>query len=134
MNCELIQSRMIALLDGELSPDTADAVERHLAGCLACTRHRAELIALKEAASAWNIDAPDISARVLAAIAADDQRLLLDEIRLLRAEMADLRAEVVALRRHTVRRVETPWPPSSRFDEPKDYPRMENDPWNLTRS
>ena len=134
MNCELIQSRMTALLDGELSPDAAADTERHLADCFACTQRRAELIAVKESASAWNMDAPDISARVMAAIAADDQHLLLNEIRLLRAEMAELRAEVAALRRQTARRVETPWPPSSRFEEPKDYPRLENDPWNLIRS
>ena len=134
MNCDLIQSRIIALLDGELSPDAAADTERHLADCPACNQRRAELVAVKEAASAWNMDAPDISVRVMSAIAADDQHLLLDEIRLLRTEMADLRAEVAALRRQTARRIETPWPPSSRFDEQKDYQKLENDPWNLIRS
>ena len=134
MNCENLQSRLTALLDGELPEDEAAAAERHLAGCSGCTQARAELLAVKKMASAWNTDVPDTSARVLAAIAAGDQRLLLDEVRLLRTEMEALRSEVTMLRRQLSPRSEPSWTPSARCDPPKDYPQMENDPWNLIRS
>lgn len=82
-------------------------------------------------ADTWAVDAPDITARVMRAVASDDQSLLLAEMRRLRDEMQDLRAEVAALQRQLSRRVEPlPWTPPAR----PDYPRMENDPWNSTRS
>ena len=133
MNCELAQSRLTALLDGELAGDTAAETERHLADCPACAQARAGLAAVREMATAWGMDAPDIGARVMQAVIADDQHTLLDEMRGLRTEMAELRAEVAALRRQISPRPETLWTLTGR-DSPKDYPRMENDPWNLIRS
>lgn len=133
MNCEKVQSQLTALLDGELAEDMAAAVEQHLADCPGCAQAHSELAAVREMTAAWAVDAPDISPRVMQAVAADDQSLLLDEMRRLRTEMADLRAEVAALRRHLPPRPETLWTPLGR-DSPKDYPRMENDPWNLIRS
>ncbi len=139
MNCELVQSHLAALLDGELPPNLAAESDRHLANCPVCAQTYAELAGVREMASAWTVDAPDISARVMQAIVADDQAVLLDELRLLRTEMAELRAEVAALRRQLPPRAETPWTPPGRFENtkdypPKDYPPMENDPWNLIRS
>ena len=109
-------------------------MERHLAGCPACAQARAETLTVKEMASAWGVDAPDISPRVMQAAAADDQHALLDEMRRLRAEMAELRAEVASLRRRISPRPEILWTLPSHLDSPQDYPRMENDPWNLVRS
>lgn len=133
MNCEPVHSRLTALLDSELPPDTAAEIERHLSDCPGCAQTQAELAAVRDMAMAWSADAPDISARVMQAIVADDHSLLLDEVRLLRAEMAELRAEVAALRRRLSPRPETLWMLPG-HDSPKDYPRMENDPWNLVRS
>ena len=133
MNCELIQSQLTALLDGELPPDSAAEIERHLAACPGCVQIHAELLAARKMAAAWNVDAPETYARVMQAVAADDQSVLLDEVRLLRTEMAELRAAVAALRRRLSSRPETQWTLPSR-DSSKDYPRMENDPWNLIRS
>ena len=134
MNCDVVQSQLTALLDGELPPDSAAAAEKHLADCPGCAQSRSDLAAVKETASSWNVDAPDTYARVMQSVAADDQSVLLDEVRLLRAEMAELRAEVAALRRRLSPRPETLWTLPDRLDSPKDYPRMENDPWNLIRS
>ncbi len=134
MNCELVQSRLAALLDGELRADAAAETERHLADCPGCSQSRAELLAVKEMAAVWDVDAPDIITHVMQAIFADEQCLLLAEIQLMRAEMEVLRAEMEALRRQLPPRPETPWMLPGRFDSPKDYSRMENDPWNLIRS
>ena len=131
MTCDTCQPQLTALRDGEIAPEAAAEAERHLAVCPDCAQARADLAAVGDMASAWTVDAPDISDRVRQAIASDDQNLLLEEMRFLRAEMQDLRAEVAALRRQLSRRADLPvWTPPAR----SDYPRMENDPWNLTRS
>ena len=133
MNCEEVQARLTALLDGELTADIAAAAEWHLAGCPACTQAHADFVAVREMASVWSIDTPDISARIMQAVVDDGQSVLLDEMRGLRAEMEALRTEVAALRRQ-LPRTETAWTPLGRVESAKDYPRMENDPWNLIRS
>lgn len=130
MTCDTCQSQLTALRDGELAPEAAAEAERHLAACPDCASIRADLAAVLEMAAAWAVDAPDISDRVRQAVASDDRSPLLDEMRRLRAEMQELRAEVAALRRQLSRRADPPpWTPLAR----PDYPRMENDPWNLTR-
>lgn len=134
MNCDIVQSQLTALLDGELPAEMAAEMGRHLADCPGCSQVRAETLAVKDMASVWDVVAPDVSAHVMQAITADDQSLLLDEVRLLRVEMAELRAEVAALRRQLSPRPETLWTLPGRFDTAKDYPQMENDPWNLIRS
>lgn len=131
MTCDAIQSRLTALLDGELPPETASEMERHLAACPECAQALAELAAIGELADAWPMDVPDITERVLQAVALDDQSLLLDEMRYLRAEMQELRTEVAALRRQLPRPAAPPaWFPPAQ----PDFSRLENDPWNLTRS
>ncbi len=131
MTCDTCRSQLTALGDGELAPEAAAEAERHLQTCPACALLRADLAAVGGMADAWPLDAPDITARVLRAVASDDQGLLLDEMRRLRAEMQDLRAEVAALRRQLSRRADAPaWTPPAK----PDYSRMENDPWNFTRS
>lgn len=131
MTCDTCQSQLTALADGELAPEAAAEAERHLQTCPDCAQARADLAAVGDMADAWPVDAPDISDRVMQAVASDDQNLLLDEMRRLRAEMQDLRAEVAALRRQLGRRTDPPlWTPPAR----PDYPRMESDPWNSTRS
>ncbi len=131
MTCDTLRPDLTALLDGELAPQAAAEAESHLANCLDCAAALAELAAVREMATAWTLDVPDITSRVLRAAASDDQALLLDEMRLLRTEMQDLRAEVTALRGQLSRCISPPlWTPPAR----PDYSRMENDPWNSTRS
>jgi len=134
MTCETVQAELSALADGELALEAAAEVQRHLEACQACAGAYSESLRVREMADAWRVDTPDISARVQSAIAADEQRLLLAEMQLLRREMEGLRAEVSVLRRRLAARPQIPlWSPPRRADTPKDYPRMENDPWNLTR-
>ncbi len=131
MTCDMLQPQLTALLDSELTPEMAAEAEYHLASCPECAELRAGLAATGKMADAWTIAAPDIAGRVLRAVVSDDKALLLDEMRLLRAEMQDLRAEVAALRGQLGRRPGPPaWTPPAR----PDYARMENDPWNSTRS
>ncbi len=142
MTCEIMQSRLTALADGELTPETAAEVRLHLAACPDCAQAQAEETAVREMAASWDVDAPDIRTRVMQAISADAQCLLLAEMQLMRTEMEALRTEVEALRtevaglrRQLGRRAETPaWTPPARPEYTQDYPRMENDPWNLVRS
>ena len=131
MTCDTLRTHLTALLDGELALEAAAEAERHLASCPDCALMRADLATVGVSADAWAVDAPDITGRVMLALTDDDQSLLLDEMRRLRAEMQDLRAEVAALRRQLSRRDDLPlWTPPAR----PDFSRMENDPWNLTRS
>jgi len=131
MTCDTLRPSLTALMDGELSPYLAAEAERHLADCPGCASALADMATVRGTADAWTLDAPDITGRVLRAAEADDQAHLLDEMRLLRSEMQDLRAEVAALRGQLGRRADAPlWTPPAR----PDYPRTENDPWNLTRS
>lgn len=131
MTCDTCQSQLTALVDGELAPEAVAEAEWHLQTCPGCAQARADLAAVGGMAAAWAVDAPDIIGRVSQAVASDDQNLLLDEMRRLRAEMQDLRAEVAALRGQLSRRSDPPaWMPPAL----PDYPRMENDPWNLVRS
>ena len=131
MTCDILRLSLTALMDGELAPPLAAEAERHLADCPDCTAALADLSEARQMADAWAVDAPDITGRVRRAATSDDQALMLDEMRLLRAEMQDLRAEVAALRGQLGRRSDVPlWTPPAR----PDYSRMENDPWNLTRS
>ena len=131
MTCDELRPHLTAFMDGEFAPEAAAKAERHLASCPDCAQARAGLAAVQEMTAAWTLDLPDITVRVMQAAASEDQSLLLDEMRRLRAEMQDLRVEVAALRSQLLRRAEPPlWTPPAR----PDYSRMENDPWNLTRS
>ena len=131
MICDETQTQLTALADGELAPEAVAEVQRHLEACPACAGAYSESLQVRKMADAWPVDAPDISARVSSAIAADEQRLLLAELQGLRREMEGLRAEVSVLRRQLAVRPQLPlWSPPRRVNHPK----MENDPWNLVRS
>jgi anti-sigma factor RsiW len=132
MTCDTVQAQLTAWQDGELPLETIAALEAHLVTCAACAKTQTELAAVGEMAVAWTLeDGADLTERVLEAIDTDHQSLLLDEMRLLRNEMQALRAEVADLRRRLSRREDPPiWFPIAQ----PDFSRMENDPWNLTRS
>jgi anti-sigma factor RsiW len=130
MTCDTFFSQLNALMDGELLPEAAAEAERHLLTCAECAQAQMEIAELRGMASVWTVEAPDITGRVLSAVALDDQKQLLEEMQRLRAEMQALRAEVAALRRQLPSRSDAPWTPPTRTE----YSRMENDPWNLIRS
>lgn len=131
MTCDDIRASLTALLDGELPPEAAAEIERHMAACPECAQAGAELKAVRALADGWTLDAPDITGRVMELVAMDDQSLLLDEMRSLRAELEALRAEVAALRRQLSRTAApSAWFPSAK----SDHTRLENDPWNSIRS
>ncbi len=134
MTCDSFFTQLTALLDGELAPEAAAEAEHHLAACAECVQVRADLAEMRGMTNAWTVEAPDITERVLSAVAADNQRLLLEEMQRLRAEMQALRAEVAALRRQLPPRLDAPWTPTRVDCLKPDTARMENDPWNLIRS
>jgi len=131
MTCDEVQPQLTALDDGELPPELAAEIGMHLASCPACTDARAGLAGVRTLASAWAVDAPDVTSRVLRAVPPDEA--VLEELRLLRAELRALRDEVAALRRHLPRPFDPYALPSAPAPARPDTARMESDPWNLTR-
>lgn len=132
MTCDESQMHLTALEDGELTPDLTVEVQAHLASCPACAARRTDYVAVAQMASAWAVDSPDVSARVMGSLAPDEA--VLGELRELRAEMRALRAEVAALRRRLPRPFDPYTPQSAPGPARPDYTRMEDDPWNLIRS
>lgn len=131
MTCDSVQAQLTAYADGEVPPELRKEIKAHLVSCAECAGVIAEYSAVREKAAVWTVDTPDLTERILNAVTADEQSLLLDELRALRTEMSALRAEVADLRRRLPRRDDPPaWFPSAK----SDFARLENDPWNLTRS
>ncbi len=67
-NCPEVRERLSAWLDGELAPDEAARVDRHLESCGACRRELAQLEALENALGALPAPAlpPGLPERVAA--------------------------------------------------------------------
>lgn len=95
--CDLMELRLVALLDGELPPEEAALLESHLAECADCQARHRELQAVLGLADRWEIPpAPSVPT-----VVAHEESLmgtLLAELRSLRDEVNGLRAEVAGLR------------------------------------
>ena len=113
MRCEEVQTQLLALLDGELTSETAAAIEAHLAGCARCSEARAEISAVLEMTQAWNVEGGDVLAGVQQQIQQDAMHSLLLEMKRLRGEVDSLRTEVAELKSREARRVATPGRESS---------------------
>ena len=107
MNCEEVQTQLPALLDGELTSETAVGIEAHLAGCAPCSEARDEIRAVLEMTKAWNVEGESVLAHVQQQINQDEMHSLLLEMKQLRREVASLRAEVAELKSKAAKRVAT---------------------------
>jgi hypothetical protein len=58
MNCELAHERIVLAAYGELPDDAAHELDRHLAGCPACSGEREQMRALKLLAEAYPVEEP----------------------------------------------------------------------------
>lgn len=108
MSCDEIQTQLPALLDGELTSETAAVIEAHLAGCARCSEVRDEIRAVLEMTRAWSVEGGDVLAGVQQQINRDDLHSLLLEMKRLRREVDALRAEVAELKIRAAKRVVTP--------------------------
>jgi anti-sigma factor RsiW len=99
MTCESTMARLVADLDGELTPEESAAVRDHLATCESCRAERLQLETVVRAAAAWDTDASDIWPTVHGAMQSVGPDPVLQELRAMRAEIATLREEIAALRR-----------------------------------
>jgi HEAT repeats/Putative zinc-finger len=65
MNCELAQERIVTAAYGELGDEQAHELERHVAGCEACSREREQVLLVKAIASLQPVQepAPNLVAR-----------------------------------------------------------------------
>ena len=72
LDCEAVVRRLWAYLDGELSPETMEAVREHLATCAACFPHaefhRAFLAQLSRAPRPEHSDPERLRTRLVAAL------------------------------------------------------------------
>ena len=98
MTCAQAQTRLTALLDGELSERMAARLQAHLAGCADCRRHQDELTAVREMTQTWETKGGEVWEAVRQEIAPGDFGALMAEMAALRAELQGVRAEVAALR------------------------------------
>jgi predicted anti-sigma-YlaC factor YlaD len=113
MICEEVQTQLPALLDGELTPETAVVIGTHLAGCARCSEARDEISAVLEMTKAWNVEGGDVLAGVQQQIIRDEMHSLLLEMKRLRGEVDSLRTEVAELKSRAARRVAPPGRESS---------------------
>lgn len=102
MECNTVRAQLAALLDDELTPDEAQAVNAHLAHCARCAHEFAAIQSLYQLADAWDMPNMPVENDLWPSL---ELMLLRKEIALLReaslrmqAENARLRAEVTALR------------------------------------
>lgn len=108
MNCEKIQARLTALLDGELSERQAAEMQAHLAACPACARVREELAAAARLADTWEEAGGEVWEAVRQEIERVDAAALLEEMRGLSVEINALRTEMAELRRQLAARPSEP--------------------------
>jgi predicted anti-sigma-YlaC factor YlaD len=113
MRCEEVQTQLSALLDGELTSETAAVIEGHLAGCMRCSEARNEISALLEMTTEWNIAGGDVLTPVRQQIQQDTLHALLLEMQRLRSEVDSLRTEFAELKSRAARLGPTPGRESS---------------------
>ncbi|MCD6416743.1 MAG: zf-HC2 domain-containing protein, partial [Planctomycetes bacterium] len=81
MDCNLIQEKLSAYLDGELDAEGASGVQRHLEVCARCARELAELERLADVLDSLDgmAAAPDFASKVRAmAASAPEARTMID--------------------------------------------------------
>jgi predicted anti-sigma-YlaC factor YlaD len=102
MSCDAIQTQLMALLDGELTPEAAAAIEAHLTACATCSAAHDEIVVVLDMTKAWDVPGSDLQTDVQAAvqqqIRQDELHSVLLEMKRLRGEVASLRAEVTELK------------------------------------
>lgn len=108
MTCDEADSRLTALVDGELPPADADRVEDHLRHCAACSQARSALARVGRLADAWYVEGGDVWEDIRQEIVAPDLTDLLDAMRSLQGDIQALRTEVADLRRQVAARPSSP--------------------------
>jgi anti-sigma factor RsiW len=103
---------LAALLDGELTPEAASAVEAHLSGCAACSAACDEIRSALALATAWEVEETDLLPAIRRQVADENVDAILLEMGRLREEVAALRLEVAQLKSREERR-EAPSPPQT---------------------
>ncbi|MGY0230941.1 zf-HC2 domain-containing protein [Longispora urticae] len=71
MTCGEVRAALSALFDGEVAELSVQATEAHLSGCAACRTWKARALRLPDLT--WTATPPDLTARVLAAVAEDER-------------------------------------------------------------
>jgi predicted anti-sigma-YlaC factor YlaD len=104
IRCDEVQTQGTALLDGELTPEAASAIEAHLAVCAACSESYHKMRTALELAKAWQVEGGDVLVAVQQQITQDEMHSLRLEMKRLCGEVAALRAEVTELKRQEAHR------------------------------
>jgi predicted anti-sigma-YlaC factor YlaD len=96
MECRTIREACSALLDGEDAEIATTAVTDHLHSCVACRQFVEDARALRQAIRPEHPDAPDLSARILAA-AREQRHPRLREVTMLRLGLVAVAVAQLAL-------------------------------------
>lgn len=116
MTCDEANTRLTALIDGELAPAELALVEGHLRQCAACSRVQRELVQAGLLADAWSVEGGDVWENVRQETSPDLTDLLA-AIRSLQGDVQALRAEVADLRRQLAVRPTAPRSVGSLFPD-----------------
>ncbi len=98
MNCRDVQSRLTALMDGELPEATAARIQAHLDTCATCAPIWQEHLALRQLTAAWTVEGGEVWEAIRQEIEPDTLGEILSEMQRMRSEIKALRTEVAALR------------------------------------
>ena len=98
MKCVEVETRLPALLDGELDPEAVVVIEAHLTTCRICSQARDEMSAALQQAREWHIVDRNIDEFLLRQISQDEICTIMQEMQLLRREVSSLHREIVDLK------------------------------------
>jgi anti-sigma factor RsiW len=97
--CNDVREKLVAWLDGELTPADEDALKDHLAGCAECTQVYQEFVAVQGTAIAWRItDTAELIGEQYSAPYTEINATLLSTLQALQSELAAMRTEISGLR------------------------------------
>ena len=98
LRCEDVRRELSARMDGEVDTSTERMLEAHLASCAECRRHEAELRQVKRAVRLQVApDVPDLTDRIMNAVAPLEPRRQRGEVWRVRARIALVAAVISAL-------------------------------------
>lgn len=98
LRCDDVRRELSARMDGEIDTATDRLLEEHLAGCTECRRHEAALRQVKRAVRLQVApDVPDLTARIMDAVAPHQPRRRRAEVWRVRARIALVAAVIGAL-------------------------------------
>jgi anti-sigma factor RsiW len=102
MKCKEALARLVALVDGELSPAVSERVREHLSECPGCTAAAEETRRIQQLSAVWVTAEADVWDAVHTQISTPDMVSVVARLHALEREVSALRAEVAMLHSATL--------------------------------